>query len=154
VQATAGPLTVRWRLRTPGRCAVVAGRLDGRAVAAAWLLAEREPSATVGRHCLPAAAPHRWDVAQPWTVATEAAGDDRSPSLALVVTSRGDSRAAIARVWAWRDVLFRAAADGVARWSVAADDLFVLGDFPSGSRDSRHFGSLDRTALGHPVGRN
>ena len=37
-RAVAGPLAVTWRLSTAGRLAIVAGRLDGQAVAAAWPL--------------------------------------------------------------------------------------------------------------------
>ena len=150
--ATAGPLTVRWRFHAAGRYAVVAGRLDGRAVAAAWPIAARRGSWEPDRHCLPAAAPDGWDVGAPWPVASDAAGDGHSPSLALAVTSGGDSPATIERVTTWRDVLLRTAADGVARWSVAADEVFLLGDFPSGSRDSRHFGSVGLAALRHRVG--
>ena len=147
VRATAGRLAVGWRFDAAGRYAVVAGRLDGHAVAAAWPIAEGAGLHVLGRRCLPAAAPDRWDVARPWPVASDAAGDARSLSLALDVANGGGPPAAIERVTIWRDVLLRTAADGVARWSVAADDVFLLGDFPSGSRDSRHFGSLPLTAL-------
>lgn len=150
--ATAGPLTVRWRFHAAGRYAVVAGRLDGRAVAVAWPIAARKGSGDVNRHCLPATAPDQWDVARPWPVASDAAGEDRSPSLALAVTGRGNSPATIERITLWRDVLLRPAADGVARWAVAADEVFLLGDFPSGSRDCRHFGSLPLTALRQRLG--
>jgi len=147
LRAIAGPLAVGWRFHAAGRYAVVAGRLDGHAVAAAWPIVVRDTGATLDRHCLPAAAPDSWDVARPWPVASDAAGDARSPSLALDVANGGGPPAAIERVTIWRDVLLRTAADGVARWSVAADEVFLLGDFPSGSRDSRHFGSLPLTAL-------
>ena len=150
--ATVGPLTVRWRFHAGGRYAVVAGRLDGQAVAVARPIAAQKGSGDVGRRCLPAAAPDRWDVARPWPVASDAAGDEPSPSLALDVMGGGDSAATIERVTLWRDVLLRPAADGVARWSVAADEVFLLGDFPSGSRDSRHFGSLPLTALRQRLG--
>ena len=153
LRATAGPLTVVWRLRAAGRYVVVGGRLDGHAVAAAWPLVTRETGATLDRHCLPAAAPDSWDVVRPWPTATTAAGEERAPSLALEVSSSGDSPAVIERVWRWRDVLLRPAADSVDRWSLAPDAVFLLGDFPSGSRDSRHFGPVDRPALRHRVGR-
>ena len=151
-RATAGPLTVVWRLRAAGRYAVVAGRLDGHAVAAAWPIVARDTGATLDRHCLPAAAPDSWDVVRPWPAATAAAGDERSPALTLAVTGSGEPPAVIERVRRWRDVLLRTAADGVAGWSLATDEVFMLGDFPSGSRDCRHFGPLDRPALRQRVG--
>jgi type IV secretory pathway protease TraF len=80
------------------------------------------------------------------------AGDERSPALALAVTGSGEPPAVIERVRRWRDVLLRTAADGVAGWSLATDEVFMLGDFPSGSRDCRHFGPLDRPALRQRVG--
>jgi hypothetical protein len=152
VLARVGGFVVPWRLKASGRDAVVAGRLDGHAVAAAWPIVTRDTGTTVDRHCLPAFAPDSWDVVRPWPTATTAAGEERSPSLALEVSSSGDSPAVIERVGRWRDVLLRPAADGVDRWSLAADAVFLLGDFPSGSRDSRHFGPVDRPALRNRVG--
>jgi type IV secretory pathway protease TraF len=151
-RATAGPLTVRWRFHAAGRYAVVAGRLDGHAVAAAWPIAEGAGLHVLGRRCLPAAAPDGWDVGAPWPMASDASGDERSPSLALDVANVGGPPTTIERVTIWRDVLLRTAADGVARWSVAADEVFLLGDFPSGSRDSRQFGPLPLTALRQRLG--
>lgn len=156
VRATAGPLTVTWRLHAAGRYAVVAGRLDSHAVAAAWPLAAGDSAAAPGRHCLPAAAPPAWDVARPWPVETDPAEAAVSPALALDVLGGGDSPAVIDQVATWRDVHLRPAADGVTTWSLAAAEVpqvFVLGDFPSGSRDSRHFGPLDRADLRHRLPR-
>ena len=151
-RATAGPLTVVWRLRAAGRYAVVAGRLDGQAVAAAWPVVASSGPGARERQCLPAAAPDSWDVVRPWPTATTMAGAEPSPALALEVTGSGDPPAVIERVGRWRDVQLRTAADGVAGWSLATDEVFMLGDFPSGSRDCRHFGALDRPALRQRVG--
>ena len=63
--------------------------------------------------------------------------------------AEGDTPIVIEQVTTWRDILYRAAADGTTTWSLEADNIFVLGDFPSGSRDSRHFGALPVTALRH-----
>jgi hypothetical protein len=63
-RATAGPLTVVWRLRAAGRYAVVAGRLDGQAVAAAWPVVASSGPGARERQCLPAAAPESWDVSE------------------------------------------------------------------------------------------
>jgi type IV secretory pathway protease TraF len=151
-RVTAGPLTVIWRLRAAGRYAVVAGRLDGQAVAAAWSVVASSGPGARERQCLPAAAPDSWDVVRPWPTATTRAGAARSPAFALEVTGSGDPPAVIERVGRWRDVQLRPAADGVAGWSLATDEVFMLGDFPSGSRDCRHFGALDRPALRQRVG--
>ena len=151
-RATVGPLTVVWRLRAAGRYAVVAGRLDGQAVAVVWPIVAQDSKATLPRHCLPPAAPESWDIVRPWPTATTMAGAEPSPALALAVTGSGEPPAVIERVGRWRDVLLRPAADGVADWSLATDEVFLLGDFPSGSRDCRHFGALDRPALRQRVG--
>jgi len=148
VRATAGPLTVRWRLHAPGRYAVVAGRLDGHAVAVAWPLAAGRGASASDHGCLPPLAPEAWDVARPWPEATHDAG---APSLALAA-GEADGAATIERVMLWRDGLLRPAADGVVRWPLAEDQIFLLGDFPSGSRDSRQFGPFARPALRHRVG--
>ena len=152
-RVTTGPLTVVWRLRAAGRYAVVAGRLDGQAVAVAWPVVASSGPGARERRCLPAAAPESWDVVRPWPAASTVAGEERSPALALEVTGSGESPGAIERVGRWRDVRLRPAADGLGRWSLGPGEIFLLGDFPSGSRDSRQFGTLDPSALRHRVGR-
>jgi hypothetical protein len=76
--------------------------------------------------------------------------DGPLPTLGLGMTAagvpvdRGAADAMIDRVAVWRDILHRPAADGVVEWRLGTDQAFVLGDFPSGSRDSRHWGPLSR----------
>jgi hypothetical protein len=60
-----------------------------------------------------------------------------------------EADAAIERVAVWRDVLWRTAADGHDAWRLGPDEYFLLSDFPSGSRDARHWGPLRRGALRH-----
>jgi type IV secretory pathway protease TraF len=55
--------------------------------------------------------------------------------------------AMIERMAVWRDILHRPAADGMVEWRLGSHAFLVLGDFPSGSRDSRHWGPLGRSAL-------
>jgi len=155
LRATAGPLAVTWRLTRPGRYAVVAGRLDGQAVAAAWPLPAGSAAAGVSRSCLPPVPPEAWDVARPWPdeEGGPPEGDERSPELSLAVFAAGSPPVGIARVTVWRDILLRPAADGIAAWTLTDREVFVLGDFPSGSRDSRHFGPLPRSALRHRIAR-
>ncbi len=149
VKATTGPLAVTWRLTRPGRYAVVAGRIDGQAVAAAWPLFGGPPAAVGSRTCLPPAPPDAWDVTRRWPSAEgrPAEDDERSPALSLAVSTSGSPPVVIARIIVWRDVLLRPAADGGTAWTLGAREVFALGDFPSGSRDSRHFGPLPLTAL-------
>jgi type IV secretory pathway protease TraF len=152
-KATAGPLAVTWRLTRPGRYAVVAGRLDGQAVAAAWPLPAGSAAAGVSRSCLPPTPPETWAVARPWPSGEGPRPEDdaRSPPLALAVVAAGSPPARIARISLWRDMHYRPAADGVAAWNIRAGEGFVLGDFPSGSRDSRHFGPVAASALRHRI---
>lgn len=153
VRAVVGALAITWRLTTPGNHAVVTGRLDGHAVAAAWLL-PCDPDAVPARSCLPPGAPDRWDVVHSWPLAAEAVADDRSPMLSLDVTTHGPTaRVELQCVTIWRDVLYRPAADGQWRWPLADGEVLLLGDFPSGSRDSRHFGPVPPSRLRHRVAR-
>ena len=142
-RATVGRTAVTWRLAA-GRHAIVAGRLDGHAVAAAWRLPDAAP-ATSGRSCLPPGPPSRWSAVVPWAEADSAT--EQSPPLELSF----EPTARIERVDLWRDVLYRPAADGVSEWNLAADAVFTLGDHPAASRDSRHWGPVPLTALRHRV---
>lgn len=170
VRVGVGPVVVTWRIGRTGRHAVVAGRLDGHAVAVAWPLSEPLAMSAMRRGCLPPDAPDRWDVAVPWPTTAATAGSDkraiepephgrgpvddveRSPPLALEIEQpAGGQRCRIEEVHVWRDGLYRPAADGVTSWTLAAGEIFALGDFPSGSRDSRHFGPLRIETLRHPI---
>ncbi len=137
VRLRLGDTVVARPLTAAGRHAVVAGRLDGRLVVAAWPVAA-DAAPTCGRSCLPPGPPETWDVADPWP---ESGGDD-APALAI----RGD-RVSVARVARWRDVAWRPGADGRSSWSLGADEVFVLGDDPAASTDSRHWGPLPTRAL-------
>jgi type IV secretory pathway protease TraF len=145
--SAADPATARLRvgdaivarpLVCPGRHAVVAGRLDGRLVVAAWPVAA-DASPTGGRSCLPPGPPATWDVADPWRASGDGAD---APALAI-----GGDRLRVARVSRWRDVAWRPGADGRAAWRLGVDEVFVLGDFPAASTDSRHWGPVKAAAL-------
>lgn len=153
IEASAGPLAVTWRLRRPGRYAVVVGRLDGHAVAVAWPLPAAAARTGGTRSCIPAQPPEAWDVARPWASADDprSEGDARSPPFSLAVSAAAGPSAGIFRITLWRDILYRPAADGRAAWMMGPGEVFVLGDFPSGSRDSRHFGPLSAAALRHRI---
>ena len=145
--ARIGNRRIVWRLPAPGRYAVVAGRLDGHLVGAAWLL--NVASAAV-RDCLPPGGPEAWDVAVTWP------GDEGPPQaleLGMRALPREDAARCVERLAIWRDVFWRPAADQVEEWRLGADEFFLLGDFPSGSRDSRHWGPLGRGSLRHRITR-
>jgi len=146
-RATVGRTAVTWRLAA-GRHAIVAGRLDGHAVAAAWRLSDAAP-AMPERSCLPPEPPRRWSAAVPWAEADSATG--QSPPLALTIEPAAGGTARIEWVDLWRDVLFRPAADGASEWHLDTDSVFTLGDHPAASRDSRHWGPVRLTALRHRV---
>ena len=153
VLARVGGFVVTWRLKASGRYGVVAGRLDGHVVGAAWPIADGDYRKESIRSCLPPPASVSWDVARPWPEDLISDADSIPPTLSLGITvagipaGRGDTDAMIERMAVWRDILHRPAADGVVEWRLGADAFLVLGDFPSGSRDSRHWGPLGRSAL-------
>jgi len=157
VRVGVGGFVIPWRLMASGRYAVVAGRLDGHVVGVAWPIADDNDSNERRRSCLPSRPPGVWDVARPWLPSTADADDteDPQPRLSLGMTAarvpvdRGAADAMIERVAVWRDILHRPAADGVMEWRLGPDAFLVLGDFPSGSRDSRHWGPLGRDAFLH-----
>jgi signal peptidase I len=146
-----GGRAIRWRLPA-GRFALVAGRLDGHLVAAAWTLGSR--SATVGRSALPADPPTAWQITEPWLFIEH--GDSALPvGLHLAIKGqRLDAATAdscIEQCRVWRDKFHRLPPAGTAQWEVGPGEVFVLGDFPSGSRDSRHWGPLPAATLRHRV---
>ena len=128
---------------TQGRHAVVAGRLDGRFVLATWRVPP-DARAAGPRSCLPVAAPESWLVAVPWPGPT---GDDWAPALAI----GGDDLATVIDVARWRDVAWRRGADGRDSWTIGADEILVLGDYPAASTDSRRWGPIKAAALRHPI---
>ena len=146
-RGTVGPLSITWRLAA-GRVCLVAGRLDGHAVAVAWPLPAGPGLSEESRRCLPPGAPGRWNAARPWPADD---GDEAAPAMSLVLLPEGEARGAMKRVIVWRDVRYRPPADGTTRWHLGSDAFFLLGDFPAGSRDSRAFGPLRRSGLRHRI---
>lgn len=144
-----GSRAIRWRLPA-GRFALIAGRLDGKLVASAWTLGHRP--ATIGRSALPPGPPTAWQIVEAWLDTDHGAS---SPPLGLHLSIEGrplDPTAAdhcIEHCLVWRDLFHRPPPSGTASWEVGPDEVFVLGDFPSGSRDSRHWGPLPAATLQH-----
>jgi len=136
------------RLTRAGRFAIVAGRLDGRLVAAAWPVADGHTAHPAA--WFPPGAPAAWSVVDDWTDVPAA---DVQPRLGIRLRPEGISAEdlTIEKLLVWRDVLHRPAADGVTAWRLGPSEFFLLGDFPSGSRDSRQWGPIERCHLLHRV---
>ena len=146
VRVQVGSRLVPWRLTAPGRHAIVAGRLDGHLVAAAWQPTVRsEPDDRV-HSCLPAGAPAAWQVADAWS----ADGDDPPMSPRLAIRCAAPPHAVVLeRATLWRDVCYRPGANGTLTWSLGPEECFVLGDHPAASIDSRQWGPVPLTRLRH-----
>ena len=139
VRLTLEGTAVTWRLPAVAHVWLIAGRLDRHLVAVAWRDRTAAP-AEDRRSGLPRRVPDAWSFAAPCP-------DDflhASPPRCTVATD-GDAR--IERVAAWRDVHLRVPADGTASWRLDATSYLMLGDFPTGSIDSRHWGPLNATAV-------
>ena len=139
-----GDRAVRFRPRGAGRFMLVAGRLDGRFVAAAWPLVAVPPTGAEGRSGFFSGAPAAWQLVRSW-------GDAAPADAPLAVEYRDETppeqpATSVENLFVWRDILHRPAADAIVEWRLGPRECFVLGDFPSGSRDSRQWGpiSVDR----------
>lgn len=131
--------SLTWLLPAHARIRVVAGRLDGHDVAVAWR--DQQPTGSAGgRSGLPARVPAAWSFAHPGHDEPEAAA---TPTCTLEV----EAPARIEQAAGWRDVQYRPARDGAAAWHLDAAEFLVLGDFPTGSVDSRQWGPLSRSSL-------
>lgn len=165
VRVRVGGFVIPWQIKAAGRYGLVAGRLDGHLVGVVWPLEDGDDPPEHHHSCLPPLPPTTWDIAQPWPdwivadadTGPDADTDTAPPSLGLGLDNaalsdtggagRNEADALIEQIVVWRDLLHRPAADGVVEWRLGPASFLMLGDFPSGSRDSRHWGPLDRAAL-------
>lgn len=140
-------------VRGSGAFACVSGRLDGRLVAAAWPVGgtqeadDRLEAWLEGavRSALPPDGPDEWAVVKNLPLS--------GPFFPLGISARvlpnkqmGTRDAApqltISRLVFWRDVHWLPHPNGQDNWTIPAGQLFLLGDCPAASRDSRHWGPL------------
>jgi type IV secretory pathway protease TraF len=142
-----GDRAVRFRPQGAGRFMIVAGRLDGRFVAAAWPLVAALPTGAEGRNGFFSGAPAAWQLVSSW-------GDAAAADAPLALEYRDETvpqhvAASVEKIFAWRDVLHRSGADAIVEWRLGPRECFVLGDFPSGSRDSRQWGPIPADCILH-----
>lgn len=151
-----GPQSAAVRLPGEGLFAVVAGRLAGRFVVGAWPMTAQEAAgrdpALRQRMPFPQPAPQDWTFSSP---AQPPVTIEHAPILAVGLPDESDAgrqplRVTIEDRRAWRAVRLLPAADGTTAWMIPPASFFLLGDHPSASRDSRHFGHI---AAGRFVGR-
>jgi signal peptidase I len=138
-----GDARITWRLPAGVCCQLIAGRLDGRLVAVAWIDRDR-PTADDRRSVLPNSTPGAWTVAVPWPQGM-AGPTEAGCSAAL------DAGGKVEHIAAWRDIHYRPSMDGPTTWRLDEDSFLVLGDFPTGSVDSRAWGPRPRHSLRHRV---
>jgi len=140
---TLATTTIGWQLPPQTCIRVIAGRLDGHLVAVAWRDRAAD-TATARRSGVPAAAPSAWSFAEP---CGDAPGEPTPPRCEV----RVDVGVRIDRIAIWRDAHLRPGTDGGTSWRLDDDSYLMLGDFPSGSIDSRTWGPLRAAALRHRV---
>jgi type IV secretory pathway protease TraF len=141
IEARVADCTVRITLCRPGRHAVVVGRLDGAFVAAAW----PAPTPIGHRACLPSGGPARWMLERPW----RGSGAVTELEVRVGASASPTGGVTIEDVVAWRDIHHLPPASGTIQWSLVSADVFVLGDAPGASCDSRHWGSVELGRLQH-----
>ena len=143
-------------VRKQGRLAVIAGRLDGQFVAVAWPTPRSHQELSEGHR--DGIVPFALEVPEEWSAESAIAYEEHQShdlsSLVLgirLLTEGHEVSAQICTVTAkklmvWRDIQWLATPNK-SEWSVPAGHVFVLGDCPAASRDSRHWGSLPIDAI-------
>lgn len=158
-----GERSVAFRCPPRGRYMLLAGRLDGHLVASAWPipqfpLLQQIPQSSHGRLDADASrqlpipgVPDGWRIVSPWEMSADASTPTMTVRCPSDESALATATECLESIIVWRDVHHRPPADGAASWELRDDEFFLLGDFPSGSVDSRRWGPLPRTAMLHEI---
>lgn len=142
-----------------GYLACVAGQLDGRIVTTAWPVGGT-PTANArlkdwlsgtNRSVVPPDSPDEWNVVEslppdeplfPMAISAQIPGSQSGHT-------QKNTHLSIARLVCWRDIQWLPHPNGQHSWTIPEAHIFLLGDCPAASKDSRHWGPLpDEVVLG------
>ena len=147
-------------MRRQGQLAVIAGRLDGQFVIAAWPIPrERQAEEIYDNHnkYVRSELPESWSARL--NVPNKKNLAHSVPAIAVGIKSLGGQGKLLAdepcivkaeAVSVWRDIYWLSTPNKT-EWNVPEDHIFVLGDCPAASRDSRQWGCLPCDAIQGPV---
>jgi hypothetical protein len=151
-----GQALARVVVKRQGQLAVIAGRLDGQFVIAAWPIPRERQTGEIYddrnkyvRSELPAVWSARLNVPNKKTL------KHTVPSLAVGIKSLSSQGKSLSdepcivkaeAVCVWRDIYWLSTPNKT-EWNVPEDHIFVLGDCPAASRDSRQWGCLPCDAI-------
>ena len=144
-----GRQAARLRVRNGGRLSFVAGMLDGRFVVAAWPLTNVEARQHTDLERLTG---DGWQLFLPglpaaWqATATVSAASGVTPIRIGVCAQESPAQVTISCLLLWRDVHWLPHGSQTC-WDVPPGKIFVLGDCPAASRDSRQWGPLPADSI-------
>ena len=149
-----GPQQAAIQLRDSGSFAIIAGRVASRFVVTAWPINTTLPQAPP----FPSS-PLPWPAPDSWALQTAArwlTTSSHAPPLAIGLPTPSDPAHTPGTLHAptiWRSVHHLPAPNGTNAWTIPEGHVFLLGDHPSASRDSRHFGPVAISNLLGPLAR-